>query len=234
VAAVDRELASDRASAAWPYAATAWRLAGDPRGAWLEDQPGMVSTVDLAADLEPIGPLADRLRALHRSPGEYLDQSVRGGTQTDGPLLSRIDPEIQSLRQVIVAAVERHLAQLPPADRRHPMLGPPRDRRIRFAGSWSVRLAKGGFHSNHFHPQGWISSALYLALPRRQSDEPPDSGRLVLGEPPANLGVALAPHTEVEPKVGRLVLFPSWMWHGTRPFAEGERLTVAFDVALPR
>jgi len=35
----------------------------------------------------------------------------------------------------------------------------------------------------------------------------------------------------IEPKPGRLALFPSWMWHGTRPFAEGERITVAFDVA---
>jgi len=26
------------------------------------------------------------------------------------------------------------------------------------------------------------------------------------------------------------VLFPSFMFHGTRPFAGGERLTVAFDL----
>ena len=38
----------------------------------------------------------------------------------------------------------------------------------------------------------------------------------------------------VEPRPGRLVLFPSWMWHGTVPFGAGERLTVAFDVAPPR
>jgi len=29
-------------------------------------------------------------------------------------------------------------------------------------------------------------------------------------------------------------LFPSWMWHGTVPFEHGERLTVAFDVGVPR
>ncbi|HYD23379.1 MAG TPA: putative 2OG-Fe(II) oxygenase [Croceibacterium sp.] len=37
----------------------------------------------------------------------------------------------------------------------------------------------------------------------------------------------------IEPRPGRLVLFPSAMWHGTRPFPAGERLTVAFDVARP-
>jgi hypothetical protein len=44
----------------------------------------------------------------------------------------------------------------------------------------------------------------------------------------------LAPYRLVEPKPGRLVLFPSTMWHGTRPFPAGERLTIAFDIARPR
>lgn len=231
---IDGELRSERRQAIWPYAAVAWRLAGDARGSWLEDQPGLVSIIAIGADLEPIAPIAERLNALHDRSGQYLDQSVRGGSQTDGPLLSRIDPEIRKLRAAVAGAVERYVAQLPPPDGDHPLLGPPRDRRIRFSGSWSVRLRGGGCHANHVHPQGWISSALYISLPERRDGEPPDAGWLVLGEPQAGLGVDLSPHSRIEPKVGRLVLFPSWMWHGTRPFAEGERLTVAFDVASPR
>ena len=52
---------------------------------------------------------------------------------------------------------------------------------------------------------------------------------------PASLAPALdlPPIRLIEPRPGRLVLFPSTMWHGTRPFAQGERLTVAFDVARP-
>jgi hypothetical protein len=35
----------------------------------------------------------------------------------------------------------------------------------------------------------------------------------------------------IEPRVGRLILFPSYYWHGTTPFSEeADRLTVAFDV----
>jgi hypothetical protein len=231
---IDRELGSERRQGIWPYAAIAWRLAGDERSAWLDDRPGLVSIFDIDADLAPLKEIAERLRALHERSGQYMDQSVRGGTQTDGPLLSRVEPEIRRLRAAIVKAVERYVSQLPPPDLGHPLLGLPRDRRIRFSGSWSVRLRAGGRHSNHVHPQGWISSALYVALPRRQSAEPPDAGWLVLGEPQDQLGVALPPNSKVEPRNGRLVLFPSWMWHGTQPFAEGERLTVAFDVAPPR
>ena len=231
---IDRELESDRRQAMWPYAAAAWRLAGDPRSTWLEDQPGLVSVTDIGSTLGPIAPLADRLRTLHARSGQYLDQSVRGGSQTDGPLLSRIEPEIRQLRTSIVTAVQRYVEQLPPPDPAHPLFGPRRDRRIRFAGSWSVRLRGGGRHSNHVHPQGWISSALYLDLPDIGAGEPADAGWLVLGEPDAALGLDLPAHSKIAPRVGQLVLFPSWMWHGTRPFAEGERLTVAFDVAPQR
>ncbi|MEO8547467.1 MAG: putative 2OG-Fe(II) oxygenase [Sphingomicrobium sp.] len=230
---IDRELKRDQTVEMWAYASAAWRLAGDPRSEWLEGDPRLVSVTDLSQSLPPLETVASKLRSLHLAKGEYLDQSVRGGTQTDGPLFSRIDPVIREIRQAIVAAVELHVAQLPPVDPGHPMLRHRRDRRTRFSGSWSVRLRSGGRHSNHLHPRGWISSALYIALPERQDGEPDDAGWLTLGEPDDLLGLDLPPVRKIEPKSAQLVLFPSWMWHGTRPFADGERLTVAFDVGPP-
>jgi uncharacterized protein (TIGR02466 family) len=109
----------------------------------------------------------------------------------------------------------------------------PRDRRIRFSGSWSVLLRGGGHHANHVHPQGWISSALYIRVPELAQDDPEHAGWLTIGEPQAELGLHLSPLREIEPKRGQLVLFPSYMWHGTRPFTEGERMSVAFDVQRP-
>ena len=231
---IDRELGGERAADAWPYAAAAWRLTGDERWQWLEGDERLVSVLDLSADLPPMDSLAGVLRALHKARGEYLDQSVRGGTQTDGPLFARIEPEIRGLRAAVVRAIGRHLAQLPPPDPRHPLLSRPRDRRVRFSGSWSVRLRGAGYHANHVHPQGWISSALYVALPEADASDVPHAGWLTLGEPHAQLQLALPPIRRVAPRPGQLVLFPSWMWHGTVPFVQGERLTVAFDVAPPR
>jgi len=211
----------------WPYLSIAWRLLDDPRWEWLEGDPRLVGIYDL--DLPSIDALAERLRALHRTTHQPLEQSVRGGTQTQGILFSRIEPEIRSLRAAVVRAVEAHIAQLPAPQSDHPQLGEPRDRRVRFAGSWSVRLTGGGHHANHIHPAGWFSSALYVALPEAE----PPAGWLTLGVPQAELGIALPPIRQVEPKPGRLVLFPSTLWHGTVPFEAGERLTVAFDVARP-
>ena len=233
LALIDKELALDRAWSIWPYASLAWRMAGDSRSTWLERDPRLVQVIDLTSVLPPVGELAEVLRSLHVAKGEYVDQSVRGGTQTDGPLLNRIDPTIRRLRQAIVGAVEGYVAQLPEPDPRHPLLSQRRDRRIRFSGSWSVRLRGGGRHSNHVHPQGWISSALYISLPPRTAADREDAGWLTLGEPPDDLGISLLPWRKIEPKAAHLVLFPSWMWHGTVPFSEGERLTVAFDIRPP-
>ena len=230
---IGREMDRDQSAELWAYASTAWRLAGDPRSEWLERDERLVNVIDLTDDLPPLETMAETLRGLHVARGEYLDQSVRGGTQTDGPLLSRIDPVIRHLRRAIVAAVERYRAQLPPIDDAHPLLRHRRDRRVRFSGSWSVRLRSGGHHSNHVHPLGWISSALYFALPEPTAGEGEDAGWFTLGEPDRKLGIDLQPWRKIEPKPAHLVLFPSWMWHGTVPFVEGERLTVAFDVAPP-
>jgi tetratricopeptide (TPR) repeat protein len=230
---IDDELATDRAWSIWPYASLAWRLAADDRSRWLEGDPALVQVFDLSPSLPPLGELAEALRKLHLAKGEYVDQSVRGGTQTDGPLLARIDPLIQRLRRAIVTAVEAYISGLPEPDPRHPSLSRRRDRRIRFSGSWSVRLRGGGRHANHTHPQGWISSALYIALPSPSPSNREDAGWFTLGQPQDKLGVELEPWRKIEPRAGHLVLFPSWMWHGTLPFAEGERLTVAFDVRPP-
>ena len=227
---IDRWLGTPHENLFWAYAASTWRLTGDCRSDWLEGDERLVGVCNIAELLPSLGRLADVLRNLHVSKSQFFSQSVRGGTQTDGNLFQRIDPEIVALREAIRQKVMEHSAQLPAVDPRHPLL---RDRpqKISFSGAWSVRLKAGGSHANHVHPMGWLSSAFYVVLP-------PDLGRneaglLTLGEPQAQLGLDVPPHRLVHPTPGCLALFPSWMWHGTRPFGEGERMTVAFDVARP-
>ena len=207
---------------AWAYLETAWRLTGDPRQPWLIDVDAMTGTTILDVDL---GALAATLHTLHRARDHPFDQTLRGGTQTDGRLFARGDPEIAALRATIGAGVARFIAALPPALPGHPLLGTA-TRDFRFDGSWSVRLRGGGLHINHVHPNGWLSSACYIALP----DLTGDDGALVLGEPPVELGTDLPPLRIIHPQPGMLALFPAYLWHGTRAFARGERLTVAFDV----
>jgi tetratricopeptide (TPR) repeat protein len=231
---VDREVAGPSASQIWTYAETVWRLTNDPRLDWLAGHDQLVSEFDLESELAAIPSLPDVFRAIHERSGQYLDQSVRGGTQTDGHLFSRIEPEIRAVRSAMSRAVGDYLERLQGLPDDHPQKPPPSLPAIRFAGSWSVRLADGGFHASHVHPLGWISSAFYVRVPDAQAGKNSRDGWLVLGEPPAELGLGLEPTRMIEPKPGRLVLFPSWIWHGTRPFSAGERLSIAFDVARPK
>ena len=211
---------------AWAITGLVWRLTGDSRASWLLEQPGLVDARPIALDGEELTAIAQRLRSLHRTRAHPVGQSLRGGTQTRGRLFDRAEPEIILLKRAIEAAVGEYWQRLPPADDSHPLLRH-RESTPRFAGSWSVRLTDGGYHISHFHPRGTLSSACYFTVP---APEAPMEGWLEVGGPPGGLDVPLDPLARIEPAPGRMALFPSYLFHGTRPFSAGERLTVAFDI----
>jgi tetratricopeptide (TPR) repeat protein len=219
------------------YLGIAWRLTGDPREDWLCGYDRLVAEVQVdppagfSSDAEFLHALGTTLDGLHKARREPVNQSLRGGSQTSGSLFGRREPVIAALRAAIAAAVSGYIAGLP-EDPSHPFL---RRRAVdfRFVGSWSVRLQSSGRHVNHFHQKGWISSAYYVALPPSMSRAPAGetAGCIQFGEPPAELRLDLGPRRVIRPRVGGLVLFPSYIWHGTVPFHdEAPRMTVAFDV----
>lgn len=216
----------------WPYLSTIWRLLEDRRAQWLDGSPPFIAQMDLGFSAAELATIAALLRTLHTAQKPFLEQSVRGGTQTDKPLFQSQEPEIRAVRARVIDALHLYIDALPPHVPGHPLLGTPRGN-LRFAGSWSVRLQADGFHVAHTHQEGWISSAIYIDRPTDDQLGPPPAGWLQFGKPPAELGLDLPAYREVAPIAGTLALFPSTMWHGTVPFARGERLTIAFDVATP-
>jgi tetratricopeptide (TPR) repeat protein len=218
------------ATAVWPYLSTIWRATGNNQAAWLDGDPPFIRHYDLPVAKGQLEALAHRLRGLHSTKHHPPEQSPRGGTQTLGHLFLRLEPEIQAIRALIMDAVRDYVMQLPAPVDGHPLLGTPREALL-FEGAWSVRLSGQGFHVVHTHPLGWISSAFYVALPAMMGEG--KAGWLQLGAPPPDLNIDLPAYIDIEPKPGRLALFPSTMWHGTIPFDDGERLTIAFDVRVP-
>lgn len=179
-----------------------------------------------------IARLKTTLHALLTMRAPYLEQSVRGGIQTDRNLFFHPDPVIQRVRTRATAAIRTYVQSLPPAEPGHPLLGVARDD-IAYEGSWSVLLAPGGYHAAHTHNRGWISSALHIDLPPPSPPSEGQSGWLAFGTPPGELNLGLDAVRTIEPKVGQLVLFPSTMWHRTLPIHCSERLSIAFDVKVP-
>lgn len=221
----------------WSLLTLIWRLLGDPREHWLIDYERLIMVADLPvppgwATLPAfLGDLAAALAAKHNTFAAPADQTLRGGTQTRGTLFDSAEPVIRALRDAAMLAVRDCLSALAPEQMSkpgHPFLGR-LSPDLRFSGSWSVRLKSQGFHVSHMHPQGWLSSAFYVALPPEVGAT--DAGALQFGVPEAALGLDLAPRRIVRPAPGRLVIFPSYAWHGTLPFeSDAARLTAAFDV----
>jgi hypothetical protein len=171
------------------------------------------------------------LDRVHPKSRELIDQSLRGGTQTPGHLFPAGLPLVTKLKQRIDEVVARYIAELG-EDADHPMLSR-RAKRFGYSGSWSSRLHDSGFHVNHFHPEGWISSCYYVSLPDVVRDGTAMQGWLKFGEPAFDVVLKNPIRRTIQPVEGRLVLFPSYIWHGTVPFHDRvARTTIAFD-AVP-
>jgi len=138
------------------------------------------------------------------------------------------DPLIQSFIETLNEPIAEYRAAIG-NDPAHPLRGRNHGDAV-LSGCWSVRLKRGGFHVNHVHPEGWISSAYYAEVPDEVEDASSKNGWIKFGEPRYPVSGAVA-ERYIQPKQGRLVLFPSYMWHGTMPIRGDEpRMTIAFDV----
>lgn len=216
----------------------ALRQLSDEREHELNDYENFVRVYDLPvpqgfSDMASFNAaLNTALDPLHTDRREHINQTLRLGTKTLGNLFGTGNEMVDRLQTRIDEAIADYLAQMKP-NAVHPLL-----RRISqgfaYAGSWSVRLADCGFHTNHVHPKGWISSAYYVDVPEVTADPEQRQGWIKFGEPNFDAGFADPIRRAVQPLRGRLVLFPSYTWHGTIPFhAQSTRTTIAFDV-LPR
>ncbi len=210
---------------------TAWRMDGDPRYEALYDYAAFVRSYRLDvpqgwASLEAyLADLARALHGLHQLKTHPVGQSLRGGSQTTAKLSESDDPVIAAFFEAIDGPIRHYMEALGTGD------DPLRARntgRYKVQGSWSVRLRPNGFHKDHIHSEGWISSACHIELPPAVQTGDRE-GWLRFGAAPG-LPNATAQH-HIKPSPGTLVLFPSYMWHGTTPFGgEASRLTLAFDV----
>jgi tetratricopeptide (TPR) repeat protein len=172
------------------------------------------------------------LDPLHTDRREHINQTLRLGTKTLGNLFGTGNEMVDRLQTRIDEAIADYIARMK-QDAAHPLLRRG-GRGFAYAGSWSVRLADCGFHTNHVHPKGWISSAYYVDVPAVTEDATARQGWIKFGEPNFDAGFAELIARAVQPMPGRLVLFPSYTWHGTIPFhSQSTRTTIAFDV-LPR
>ena len=110
---------------------------------------------------------------------------------------------------------------------------------LEFTSSWYVKMQQGGHLNAHIHEIGWISGAVYLAMPTPKiasnegafeygthGDDYPI--RNIITHPENQQKFPLA---HLMPEIGDIVLFPSSLFHRTIPFSSNEeRICIAFDL----
>lgn len=213
---------------------TAWRLLGDPRYRQACDYTRLVRAYEVAAPPGWRSPhhylddLADALRNRHPFTAHPFDQSVKGaGSQVTGVQHVIDSAPLAAWPQATLPALRDYVRRF---ERTAMLANESESQLIARLQTWSVRLRRGGRHSDHVHPNGLISSACHIAIADSLAHGP--AGWLRFGKP----GVATTPELDAEyfhrPEAGVLVLFPSYVWHGVTPVEDdGERLSVAMDVS---
>ncbi len=212
--------------------ATAGRILGHPCHRELYDYDSLVRAYSLGVPQgwdsldEYLVDFATALRARHSFRTHPFDNSERNGSKVSD-LLELEEPAFKAFSDAVRQPLDAHLAYLGTSETGI------RSRNTggwHIDGIWSVWLRPEGFHHNHVHPEGWLSSACYIELPE-QIDSPGQEGWLKFGEPGVLTKPKLPYEFSIRPEPGKLVIFPSYMWHGTIPFGGDEpRLTVAFDI----
>lgn len=108
------------------------------------------------------------------------------------------------------------------------------ERKLKLDSLWINILPEGGSHGSHIHPQSVISGTTYVAMPEGASAikfEDPRLG-LMMGAPARikNVGEDLRQFISVQPNVGDVLLWESWLRHEVpMNMSEEERISVSFN-----
>ncbi|MBV1865716.1 MAG: hypothetical protein KUG74_14945 [Rhodobacteraceae bacterium] len=107
-------------------------------------------------------------------------------------------------------------------------------RKLTLDALWINILPEGGTHASHIHPHSVISGTTYVTMPKGASAlkiEDPRSA-LMMAAPLRKTDARreLQPFIYVEPKVGEILLWESWLRHEVPlNVAEEERISVSFN-----
>lgn len=107
--------------------------------------------------------------------------------------------------------------------------------------AWGTLLKGQGNLVSHIHLDGYLGMVYYPELPQEMRADAADSGEdqrgfLQLGDPPDDFPVKVEPDTyTIQPKEGRLIMFPGCFFHRTVPFqSKDRRISIAFDVVAEK
>ena len=145
-------------------------------------------------------------------------------SQTDMNHKKEYEPLIKELFQMQNEIIQEEYLN----EEREPLIG----------NMWANINPPGGYNQAHIHPNSLFSGAYYVKAP-------PNSGRLELMDPRPGVQQSMPPRKKVKlPRElwretyydavpGRIIMFPSWLWHKVEPNKSNDiRISVSFNFIM--
>ena len=109
------------------------------------------------------------------------------------------------------------------------------DREPVLGNMWANINYKGGYNRPHIHPNSLFSGVYYVHAQ-------PNSGKLVCNDPRPGIQTNMPTRVKgqppkhlwrechIDPKPGRIIMFPAWLWHCVEPNESNDiRISVSFN-----
>jgi len=109
------------------------------------------------------------------------------------------------------------------------------DREPRMGNMWANINYPGGYNKPHIHPNSLFSGVYYV-----QTE--PNSGKLICNDPRPGIQTCMPTRIKgqppkhlwrevhLEPRINRIIMFPSWLWHCVEPNESNNlRISVSFN-----
>ena len=108
--------------------------------------------------------------------------------------------------------------------------------KVKITVMWSIINKKGSFNIQHNHPNAYLSAVYYVKMPI-------NSGNIKFFDPKEQKSIRYpkiknytdisALITEITPKEGDLLIFPSYLYHSVAEnFSEEDRMIISFNVDI--
>ena len=170
--------------------------------------------------------LVENLLRIKNNLSSISQDLLNNGEQTAGNLLLLDDPNIETIKKIIVKRIEKYREKYKYSEDGFIKKWP----KSTDLYGWIIDLKKGGSLNSHMHKLGWLSGSLYLKLEKPKGS---NQGNIIFDLKGVNYPTEskFYPSIEFNIEKGDIVLFPSSIFHKTVPFeSENNRVTLAFDI----
>ena len=182
-----------------------------------------------AIDLDVCNQSLDLVKKLILEEKTYADPSKRcNTTQDDLYKLNGFEPLVEIIDQH-VKRYARDVLQI-------------EEDSLELTGMWSNIHKSGSKHHNHMHPNSYISGVVYLQIPKCELE-----GSILFKDPRQAKLMSVANYTGnscvsdiswwYRPVTGMILIFPSWLEHGTDQFISSSndvRVSLSFNYRLTK